>query len=98
MRSARPAHEDQIVMKTLFVAWKDTRSAGGWFPVGRLDADVAAERYELSYLEGALEAAKERGFAPFDSFPDFQTEHLSGVLFLLLAIRGENSYPPSTGG
>jgi len=45
-------------MKRLFVAWKDTRSKGGWFPVGRLDADVAAERYEFRYVQGALEAAK----------------------------------------
>ena len=63
-------------MKTLFVSWKDTRSAGGWFPVGRLDADVAGERYEFRYVQGALEASKERGFMPFDSFPDFQKKEI----------------------
>jgi hypothetical protein len=82
-------------MKTLFVAWKDTRSAGGWFPVGRLDADVAAERYEFRYLQGALEAAKERGFAPFDSFPDFRKEYVSGELFPFFANRVQNSNRPS---
>lgn len=82
-------------MKTLFVAWKDTRSAGGWFPVGRLDADVAAERYEFRYVQGALDAAKERGFVPFDSFPDFRKEYVSGELFPFFANRVQNRNRPS---
>jgi len=82
-------------MKTLFVAWKDTRSAGGWFPVGRLDADVAGERYEFRYIQGALRAAKEGGFVPFDSFPDFQKEYLSGELFPFFANRVQNQNRPS---
>jgi hypothetical protein len=82
-------------MKTLFVAWKDTRSQGGWYPVGRLDADVAAERYEFRYLQGALEAAKERGLVPFDSFPDFQKEYVSGELFPFFANRVQNQNRPS---
>lgn len=82
-------------MKTLFVSWKDTRSAGGWFPVGRLDADVAGERYEFRYVQGALQAAKERGFAPFDSFPEFQKEYVSGELFPFFANRVQNPNRPS---
>ena len=82
-------------MKTLFVAWKDTRSGGGWFPVGRLDADVGAERYEFRYVQGALQAAKERGFGPFDSFPDFRKEYLSGELFPFFANRVQNQSRPS---
>ena len=82
-------------MKTLFVSWKDTRSAGGWFPVGRLDADVAGERYEFRYVQGALEASKERGFMPFDSFPDFQNEYVSGELFPFFANRVQNQNRPS---
>jgi hypothetical protein len=82
-------------MKTLFVAWKDTRSQGGWYPVGRLDADVAAERYEFRYLQGALEAAKERDLVPFDSFPDFNKEYVSGELFPFFANRVQNQNRPS---
>jgi hypothetical protein len=82
-------------MKTLFVAWKDTQRAGGWFPVGRLDADVAGERYEFRYVEGALEAAKQRGFEPFDSFPDFRKEYVSIELFPFFANRVQNQNRPS---
>ena len=82
-------------MKTLFVSWKDTRSAGGWFPVGRLDADIAAERYEFRYVQGALQAAEERGFVPFDSFPEFRKEYVSGELFPFFANRVQNRNRPS---
>lgn len=82
-------------MKTLFVSWKDTRSAGGWFPVGRLDADVAAERYEFRYVQGALQAAETRGFVPFDSFPDFRKVYVSGELFPFFANRVQNQSRPS---
>jgi hypothetical protein len=82
-------------MKTLFVAWKDTRSAGGWYPVGRLDADVAGERYEFRYTEGALTASSERGFEPFDSFPDFRKEYVSVELFPFFTNRVQNQSRPS---
>jgi hypothetical protein len=82
-------------MKSLFVSWKDTRSAGGWFPVGRLDADVAGGRYEFHYVRGALQAAEERGFVPFDSFPDFKKKYVSGELFPFFANRVQNQNRPS---
>jgi hypothetical protein len=82
-------------MKTLFVAWKDTQSVGGWFPVGRLDADVARERYEFRYTQGALTAAKERNFEPFDSFPEFHREYVSAELFPFFANRVQNQSRPS---
>jgi hypothetical protein len=82
-------------MKALFVAWKDTQSAGGWYPVGRLDANVAGERYEFRYTEGALTASKERGFEPFDSFPDFRKEYVSVELFPFFANRVQNQSRPS---
>jgi hypothetical protein len=82
-------------MKSLFVAWEDTRSGGGWFPVGRLDADIAAERYEFRYVQGALQAEEECGFVPFDSFPDFRKEYVSGELFPFFANRLQNPNRPS---
>jgi hypothetical protein len=81
-------------MKSLFVAWKNTQG-GGWFPVGRLDADIAAERYEFRYVQGALQAEKECGFVPFDSFPDFGKEYVSGELFPFFANRLQNPHRPS---
>ena len=82
-------------MKTLFVAWKDTENTRGWFPVGRLDADVAGSFYRFRYVQGALEAAEQCGFAPFDSFPDFQQEYVGGELFPFFANRLQNSSRPS---
>jgi len=82
-------------MKSLFVAWEDTQSGGGWFPVGRLDADIAAERYEFRYVQGALQAKEECGFVPFDSFPDFRKEYVSGELFPFFANRLQNPNRPS---
>jgi hypothetical protein len=82
-------------MKSLFVAWKNKESGSGWFPVGRLDADIAAERYEFRYVQGALQAEKECGFVPFDSFPDFRKEYVSGELFPFFANRLQNPNRPS---
>ncbi len=68
---------------------------GGWFPVGRLDADVAAGFYRFRYVQGALEAAKERRFAPFDSFPELEKDYVSGELFPLFSNRLQNPNRPS---
>lgn len=82
-------------MKTLFVAWKDTQNTRGWFPVGRLDADVAGNLYRFCYVRGALDAKKECGFSPFDSFPEFPQEYVAGELFPFFANRLQNSSRPS---
>ena len=82
-------------MKTLFVAWKDAQNTRGWFPVGRLDADVAGNLYRFRYVQGALDAAKQCGFAPFDSFPKLREEYVGGELFPFFANRLQNSSRPS---
>ena len=82
-------------MKTLFVAWKDSQNTRGWFPVGRLDADVAGNLYRFRYLQGAMEAAERCGFAPFDSFPEFRQEYVGGELFPFFANRLQNLSRPS---
>jgi hypothetical protein len=82
-------------MKTLFVSWKDTQNTRGWFPVGCLDADVKEGFYRFRYVRGALDAAKRCGFAPFDSFPEFQREYVAGELFTFFANRLQNASRPS---
>ena len=79
-------------MKTLFLAWQDTRTQGGartpsraWFPIGRLDADP--ERYKFVYTRGALKAQKEAGFQPLDAFPKLQSVYESPDLFPLFQNR-----------
>jgi len=82
-------------MKTLFVAWKDTQNTRGWFPVGRLDADIMEGFFRFRYVRGALEASQKCGFAPFDSFPDYQREYVAGELFSFFANRLQNASRPS---
>ena len=80
-------------MKTLFVAWQQ-QSKRGWYPVGRLDADVTADLYRFRYLQGAVDAAEHCGFLPFDSFPDIGEDYVAGELFPFFANRLQNSNQP----
>ena len=82
-------------MKTLFIAWKDSANTRAWYPVGRLDADVEKQPYRFRYLQGALEANRECGFVPFDSFPQFEKNYVSAELFPLFANRLQNPSRPS---
>ncbi len=82
-------------MKTLFIAWKDSANTRAWYPVGRLDADVKAKHYRFRYLQGALQANRDCGFAAFDSFPQFERSYVSAELFPLFANRLQNASRPS---
>jgi hypothetical protein len=81
-------------MKTLFVAWKQ-KDPGGWYPVGRLDADTRNDVYVFRYTRGALVAARQAGFAPFDSFPEFEKQYVSRELFPFFQNRLQNQTRPS---
>lgn len=72
-------------MKSLFLAWQAPNRA--WFPVGRLDADVAQHRYHFGYTKGALQAESAVGFQPLPSFPDFERTYESSELFPLFQNR-----------
>lgn len=82
------------MMKTLYVAWKK-EDPGGWFPVGRLDADVKNHIYCFRYTRGALGSARDAGFAPFDSFPKLEKEYVSNELFPFFLNRVQNPNRPS---
>lgn len=79
-------------MKTLFVAWQDAAVTRAWYPIGRLDADLAQSRFEFRYTHGAEEARKRAGLQPLDAFPDFHKIYKSSELFPLFRNRilGEN--------
>ena len=79
-------------MKTLFVAWQDTAHTRAWYPIGRLDADVAKSHFEFSYTQGAEFARQGAGMEPLDAFPDFHKVYKSSELFPLFRNRilGQN--------
>ena len=72
-------------MKSLFLAWQAPNRA--WFPVGRLDADVAEHRYHFRYTKGALQAEDAVGFKPLPAFPAFERYYESSELFPLFQNR-----------
>jgi hypothetical protein len=72
-------------MKSLFLAWQAPNRA--WFPVGRLDADVAQHRYHFGYTKGALQAEHAVGFQPLPAFPEFGRTYESSELFPLFQNR-----------
>ena len=62
-------------MTTLFLAWQDTRRSHGWYPIGRLDADITRPLYRFHYIRGAERAHQEAGLQPLVSFPDFHEQY-----------------------
>jgi hypothetical protein len=72
-------------MKSLYLAWQGPDRK--WFPVGRLDADAAHDRYFFGYTKGALTAEKAVGFKPLPAFPDFCAKYESSELFPLFKNR-----------
>lgn len=84
-------------MKTLFLAWQDSKREGstrGWYPIGRLDADPSEKLYRFKYTFGAQKAQKEMGFSPLDAFPKFERVYEAGELFPLF----QNRIPSSKRG
>lgn len=74
-------------MTTLFLAWQDTRRSRGWYPIGRLDADLSRSHYHFHYVRGAARAHQEAGLQPLASFPDFHQQYESEELFPLFRNR-----------
>lgn len=82
-------------MKSLFLAWQAPNRA--WFPIGRLDADVAHHSYHFGYTKGALQAEQAVGFQPLPAFPEFERTYESSELFPLFQNRvldaGRKDFP-----
>lgn len=82
-------------MRSLFLAWQAPNRA--WFPVGRLDADVAGSDFRFGYTRGAIQAKQQVGFEPLPSFPEFEQRYESSELFPLFQNRilgvGRKDFP-----
>jgi len=74
-------------MKTLFLAWQDRSPKRAWYPIGRLEADVPASRYEFRYTKGAESARREAGLPVLPAFPDLHRRYESTELFPLFQNR-----------
>lgn len=72
--------------RTLFLGWQDSDQRQ-WFPVGRLDADMARPNYRFRYVGGARRAEEEAGFPTFYEFPDMYGDYHSPELFALFRNR-----------
>ena len=70
-------------MDTLFLAWQAPEHRR-WYTVGRLDYVDGA--YQFVYTKGATKA-RNAGFSPLVSFPDFQKKYFSRDIFPLFANR-----------
>lgn len=74
-------------MRTLFLGWQDRKGSRRWYPIGRLDADVARSDYRFLYTRGADEARRHAGLTPLEAFPDLETIYESSDLFPLFRNR-----------
>ncbi len=73
--------------KTLFLAWQDKEANRAWYPVGRLDADVAQSKYRFRYTAGARRAREERGFRLITGFPNLTQDYEADRLWALFTNR-----------
>ena len=76
-----------MVERTLFLAWQDKGVSRRWYPVGRLDADVAGENYRFRYISGAKRASEEVGFPLLMAFPEIDRDYKSTRLFSTFSNR-----------
>ena len=73
--------------QTLFLAWHGAGENRQWYPISRLDADLAASSYRFRYIGGAKLARKEAGFSPRLEFPELERAYYSTELFPLFQNR-----------
>ena len=74
-------------MNSLYLAWQDSGHSRAWFPIGRLDSDLAHSRFFFGYTQGAERAAQVAGLRPLESFPNFRKTYESAELFPLFKNR-----------
>ena len=73
--------------RTLYLAWQDRHRSRQWFPVARLDADVARSFYRFRYIRGAKRAKGQALFPPLLEFPDMDVDYKSAELFPVFSNR-----------
>lgn len=73
--------------KTLFLAWQAQNPSREWFPIGRLDADVAQSLYRFRYTAGAERAQAEGDFRLITEFPNLNRDYRADRLWSLFTNR-----------
>ena len=71
----------EVNERTLYVGWQDRAKTRQWFPVGRLDADLAEPRYRFCHVKGAERARETGGFDLVPGFPALHGTYESRELF-----------------
>lgn len=71
----------EVKERTLFLGWQDGGKTREWFPVGRLDADFAEQRYRFCHVKGAERARETGGFDLVPGFPELHGTYESRELF-----------------
>lgn len=71
----------EVSQRTLYLGWQDRAETRRWFPVGRLDANVAGPRYRFRHVKGAEEARKTGGFDLVPGFAELYRDYRSHELF-----------------
>ena len=67
--------------RTLYLGWQDRGRTSAWFPVGRLDVDLAAPHYRFRHVKGAERARATGGFEVVPGFSDLHGDYASSQLF-----------------
>ena len=71
----------EVTERTLYLGWQDGAKTRQWFPVGRLDADLAEPRYRFCHIKGAERARETGGFDLVPGFPELRGAYESRQLF-----------------
>lgn len=67
--------------RTLYLGWQDRGKTRAWFPVGRLDVDLASPRFRFRHVRGAERAHATGGFDFVPGFPELHEDYSSPELF-----------------
>lgn len=67
--------------RTLYLGWQDRGKTRAWFPVGRLDVDLAVPHFRFRHVRGAERARATGGFDLVPGFPELHEDYSSPELF-----------------
>ena len=71
----------EVTEQTYFLAWQDEGATEEWFPVGRLDVDLAKPFYRFRHVRGASRARETGGFETVPGFAQLDRDYSATDLF-----------------
>ena len=87
----------EVNERTLYMGWQDRAKTHQWFPVGRLDADLARPWFRFRHVKGAERARETGGFDLVPGFPELHWDYQSPVLFPVFQNRVMSPRRPDFG-